>query len=54
MTKEQINAIRCAYADLKGAMEAYDASDMHSHDWTAHQMTIFELEESFPELALEE
>lgn len=47
MTPEQILAIRCAYADLKGSMEAKENNDIHSHDWKAHDLTIQELEEAF-------
>ena len=48
MTDEQHNAVLCAYADLKGALEAHDNLDPMSHDWKAHGLTIAELAEAFP------
>ena len=48
MTREQSNAIKCAYADLKGALEAYENADPEQHDWKAHRLTIAELMEAFP------
>lgn len=47
MTEEQYNAVLCAYADLKGALEAQEACDMNQHDWKAHKTTIAELREAF-------
>lgn len=48
MTYKQYNAIRCAYADLQGAYEAYEQGDMHQHDWKAHKLTLDEMLEVFP------
>jgi hypothetical protein len=48
MTKEQKNAILCAYLDLRGALDAHDNLDPMSHDWKAHRLTIAELVEAFP------
>jgi hypothetical protein len=45
-------AITCAYLDLIGAKEAMEKMDIHSHDWKAHQLSIDELEENFPELTI--
>lgn len=45
MTQEQINAIRCAYLDLQGALEAIN--DPYAHDWREHQRTIDELARAF-------
>jgi hypothetical protein len=47
MTKDQLAAVRCAYLDLLGALEAQQAADMHSHDWGAHWETIKEMETAF-------
>lgn len=43
MTKDQKFAIRCAHADLVGALQAKQQGDMHVHDWRAHSMTIGEM-----------
>lgn len=53
MTPKQITAIKCAYLDLVGAMEAVVQQDVHAHDWDAHLDTIIELEECFDFLAKE-
>jgi hypothetical protein len=50
MTDKQILAVRCAYADLVGALQAREALDMNSHDWKAHKQSIDDLEQAFPEL----
>lgn len=52
MTNEQV--IRCAYADLVGAKQAFEQGDMHLHNWSAHSETISELEETFPFLVDDE
>lgn len=36
---ELVQAARCAYLDLKGAMEAYEVQDMYQHDWDAHSQS---------------
>jgi hypothetical protein len=48
MTAEQITALKCAYADLVGALQAHNQQDMSAHDWEAHYQTIRELEAAFP------
>jgi hypothetical protein len=50
MTESQILAIRCAYADLQGALEAYECEGGDSHDWEAHALSIQELAEQFPDI----
>jgi hypothetical protein len=47
MNDEQKTAIRCAFADLCGAMQAYLQGDVHAHDWKAHELTIMEMKEAF-------
>ena len=53
MTEAQISAIRCALADLSGALQAHQQGDTNAHDWEAHQLSIDELVDAFPELKLE-
>lgn len=48
MTQEQQLAIRCACADLIGALQARNQMDVEVHDWKAHISTIEELIETFP------
>lgn len=48
MTEQQVLAVKCAYADLLGALQNYEKSTYHEHDWNAHQLTIEELEAEFP------
>lgn len=48
MTPAQESAIKCAHADLQGALQAFEQNDIHVHDWEAHQNSIDELEEAFP------
>jgi len=50
MTESQISAIRCAYADLVGVMQARDQLDVEVHDWEAHALSIQELAEQFPDI----
>jgi len=40
---EQRTIMQCALADLIGAWEAYTHTDIHSHDWKTHVVTIIEL-----------
>jgi hypothetical protein len=47
LNEEQILAIKCAHADLIGALQAYEALDIHVHDWKAHTRSIEELEQAF-------
>jgi hypothetical protein len=48
MNQEQQLAIRCACADLIGALQAKNQMDIEVHDWKAHLLTIEELIETFP------
>lgn len=50
MTLEQETAIRCAHADLVGALQAHEQKDRMAHDWKAHRQSIKDLEEAFPEV----
>ena len=43
MTQEQLFILRCALADLTGAYQAYQQSDIHIHDWKGHFNTILDL-----------
>lgn len=47
MTLEEKMAIKCAFADLCGAMQAYLQSDIHAHDWKAHAQTLHEMLDVF-------
>ena len=47
MTELQITTIKCAYADLVGAYQAYKSLDIHSHEWNAHLQSISEMERDF-------
>ena len=47
MTDKQIQAIKCAYADLVGAAQAKEQMDIEVHDWRAHELSIQDLEENF-------
>lgn len=44
MTEEQILVIKCAYADLKGALQSYEQMAYSEHDWDSHRLTIEEME----------
>ena len=44
MNKEELlYLLRCAEADLKGALEARMQGDYNNHDWKAHEQTIQEI-----------
>lgn len=47
MTEQQILAIKCAYADLVGALQARNQGDPNAHDWEEHLTTIIDLENLF-------
>ena len=47
MTDAQKLAVRCAFADLCGVMQAYLNQDIHAHDWKAHIQTLDEMKEAF-------
>jgi hypothetical protein len=53
MTSEQLDAVRCAFADLQGSLQAYQSGDIGSHDWKAHVLTLQEMVQAFPFLAAE-
>lgn len=48
LDKNQTQAIKCAYADMVGALQAFRQQDTYVHDWKAHLVSIEELEEAFP------
>jgi hypothetical protein len=47
MTEDQILAVKAAYADLVGALQARNQLEPEIHDWKAHMLTISELEAAF-------
>lgn len=48
MTLLQEIAIKCAHADLVGALQNFEQCTPAHHDWKAHKQTIEELELIFP------
>lgn len=46
-TSAEVLAIKCAHADLVGALQAIEAGDPHAHDWKAHKQSINDLEDQF-------
>ena len=50
MNEKQKQAIKCAYADLCGALQARNQRDIEIHDWEAHRESIYELENEFSDL----
>jgi hypothetical protein len=50
MTDTQKSALRCAYLDLKGSLEAMEMADPLSHDWKAHMLSICEIEQHFADV----
>jgi hypothetical protein len=52
MTNEQEQAIRCAYADLVGALQA-TTTNYEDHDWESHLESILDLEDAFPDIITE-
>ena len=46
-TSAEVLAIKCAHADLVGALQAIEACDPHAHDWKAHKQSINDLEDQF-------
>ena len=46
MNEKQILAVRCALADLQGSLQAFQQSDIHVHDWRAHEQSIDDLLET--------
>jgi hypothetical protein len=53
-SEEEITAIKCAHADLKGSLEAHEACDRLMHDWDAHRQSIEDLEAAFPDILTNE
>ena len=47
LTRKQQDAVKCAYLDLVGALQARNQGDVEVHDWRSHLLTIEELEEAF-------
>jgi hypothetical protein len=47
MTQDQIYAIKCALADLAGALEQHQSCDRLMHDWRAHTHTLQDLYDAF-------
>lgn len=47
MTDNQKTAIKCAYLDLIGALQAFKQQDIYVHDWKAHSQSIEDLETAF-------
>jgi hypothetical protein len=48
MTLEQVQTIRCAYLDLKGAIDLIEQDlDLRDHDWDAVELTLAEMESAF-------
>ena len=47
LNRDQVITIKCAYADLTGALQAMQQGDMHAHDWEAHLLTLQEMSEHF-------
>lgn len=39
---EMLNALKCALADLEGALQVHEQMDWHAHDWDSHQQSIDE------------
>ena len=54
MNEKQKLAVKCAYLDLIGALEAKDEGDYNIHNWKAHQDSINDLKEVFPDIFKEE
>jgi hypothetical protein len=50
MTPEQMLAIKCAYADLLGALQNYEQGSYADHDWDAHKLTINDMEIAFSDI----
>jgi hypothetical protein len=48
LNESEMTALRCAFADLIGAVQAYKQGDYTAHDWKAHIQTIEEMKAAFP------
>ena len=53
LTEKQVEALKCAHADLVGVYQTIirdnNAGFDCGHDWKAHKLSIGELEDAFPE-----
>lgn len=47
MTNKQKTAIKCAFADLVGSLQAHNEWAWGAHDWKAHETSILDLQEAF-------
>jgi len=47
MNDQQISAIKCAFADLCGSLQAFNQMDIFVHDWDSHRESIQDLSDSF-------
>jgi len=47
MNSDQIHAIKCALADLAGALEQHHHCDRLGHDWASHACTMQDLYDNF-------
>lgn len=47
MNDKQKTAIRCAFADLVGAVQAYKQGDYTLHNWEYHIVSIEDLKREF-------
>jgi hypothetical protein len=45
-----MQAIRCAHADLVGALQAHNQDEYGLHNWTSHRTSILELENEFQDV----
>jgi hypothetical protein len=39
---EMLTALKCALADLEGALQVHEQMDWYAHDWDSHQQSIDE------------
>jgi hypothetical protein len=44
---QEMQSIKCAYADLVGSYQAMQQQDYLSHDWVAHLQSIKDMEKAF-------
>lgn len=47
LTQEQMDAVKCAYMDLVGALQSYNQYEVTVHDWESHLVSIKDLENVF-------
>lgn len=57
LSDSQVQAIRCAHADLVGAFQCAvtddDGGKNNGHDWDSHEQSIRDLESAFPDIFTE-